>query len=54
MLLGVAVYEASKQLHFITPATRFVAFLAFLGGVFGFSAQKVSKAIEYKPWVPKS
>ena len=54
MLLGLACYEASKQLPSITPPVRLVAFLAFLGGVFGYSAQRVIKAIEYKLWLPKS
>jgi multisubunit Na+/H+ antiporter MnhG subunit len=53
MLVGVAGYEVSKQLLFITPGVRFVAFLALLGGIFGYSAQRVAKAIEYKPWAPK-
>lgn len=53
MLLGLAGYEASRQLLSISPAVRLVAFLAFLGGVFGYSAQRVIKAIEYKPWLPK-
>ena len=53
MLIGLAAYEVAMQLSFITPAMRFIALLAFLGGVFGYSAQKVAKSIEYKPWVPK-
>jgi hypothetical protein len=53
MLIGFAAHELSKQLDFITPVMRFVAFLAFLGGVFGYSSQKVVKSIEYKQWVPR-
>ncbi len=53
MLIGLAAYEGSKQVNFITPPMRFVAFLAFLGGVLGYSSQRVIKSIKYKPWVQK-
>jgi hypothetical protein len=53
MLLGVAAYEASKQLSALSPGARFAALLAFLGGVVGYSANRVVNAIEYKLWQPR-
>lgn len=53
VLLGLATYEASKQLAVIPQPVRFIAFLGFLGGVFGYSANRVIAAIEYKPWLPR-
>jgi hypothetical protein len=50
--LGLAAYEASKQLPAIPHAIRLIVFLSFLGAVFGYSANRVLKAIEYKLWQP--
>jgi hypothetical protein len=53
MSLGFAAFEASKSIAAIAPPLRFVAFLAVLGGVFGFCANRVLQAIELRPWQPK-
>jgi uncharacterized protein (DUF983 family) len=53
LLVGFAVCEMSKHLPSITPKMRLVAFLALMGGVLSFSAQRIFKAIEFKPWVQK-
>ena len=53
ILLGVAGFEALGRLSTITPAVRLILFYGYLGGVFGYSAQRVLKSMEYRPWSPK-
>ena len=53
LLVGFAAYEASEHLPAVSPSVRLIAFFAFMGGVFGFTGQRVIKAIEFRPWVPK-
>ncbi len=50
MLLGLATYEASEHLRVLPPPVRLPLFVAFLGGVFGYSANRVLKALAYEPW----
>jgi hypothetical protein len=53
MLLGFAIYEASRQVPAIPDPARLLAFLAFLSAVLGYSGRRVVKSIEFKPWLPK-
>ena len=53
VLLGFAAFKVSEQLPAATPLIRFFGLLALLGAVFGFSAQRVTAALEFRLWVPK-
>lgn len=50
MLAVFGLYEFSESIQGIAPEVRVIAVVVLLGGVYGFSASRVLRAIELKAW----
>lgn len=46
------IYKVSGELVVLSPQLRIVGFFALIGGTFGFTAQRIFRAIRFKPWLP--
>jgi len=53
MLLSLAAFEFLEQITALPEALRVVFLFAFLGGTFGFFANRVLKSIEFRVWQPR-
>jgi RsiW-degrading membrane proteinase PrsW (M82 family) len=53
MLLSLAAFEFLEQITALPEALRVVFLFAFLGGTFGFFANRVLNSIEFRVWPPR-